>query len=267
MNSNSLLSSSLLDIIFENRNKDYGAYVLRKGYNARLSKSLFITLTVVALSISLAILLRNNDQPVLKTIPVITDPSITSIRPQEKNTNAENHNKPQKKPVKASDIKPLIVSENLPETQPSANDQIVTSAPGDDNLPPSENGGEINGSVELAMPENEAAPEVNKSTPVMFPDIPPEFPGGIKELIRFLKRNLNTPDELQEGEEVAVKIKFIVAYNGELMGFDIIQPGGEIFDNEVIRVLKKMPKWIPGKAKGENVSTYFILPVKFISSP
>ena len=67
---------------------------------------------------------------------------------------------------------------------------------------------------------------------------------------------------MEEGEEIGVKVKFIVSYNGDLIGFNVIETGGAPFDDEVMRVLKKMPKWIPGKASGENVSTYYIIPVK-----
>jgi protein TonB len=63
-----------------------------------------------------------------------------------------------------------------------------------------------------------------------------------------------------------VRVKFIVGYNGDLMGFNVLETGGEPFDNEVIRVLKKMPKWIPGKSNNETVSTYYIIPVKFTVS-
>lgn len=71
---------------------------------------------------------------------------------------------------------------------------------------------------------------------------------------------------MEEGEEIAVKVQFIVSYNGEVTGFAVVETGGESFDNEVIRVLKKMPKWIPGKTSGENVSAYFVIPVKFTVS-
>ncbi|HEY5407892.1 MAG TPA: hypothetical protein VIJ92_12430 [Ginsengibacter sp.] len=43
----------------------------------------------------------------------------------------------------------------------------------------------------------------------------------------------------------------------------MIKSGGIAFDNEVVRVLKKMPLWIPGKSNGENVSVYYVIPVKF----
>ena len=53
--------------------------------------------------------------------------------------------------------------------------------------------------------------------------------------------------------------------DGKLKGFEVIEDGGAVFNKEVIRVLKKMPQWIPGKAEGENVSVYYTIPVKFVS--
>ena len=68
---------------------------------------------------------------------------------------------------------------------------------------------------------------------------------------------------MEEGESVSVKVNFVIGYNGKLQHFVTVQDGGEEFNKEVIRVLKKMPDWIPGKAKGENVSVYYTIPVKF----
>jgi periplasmic protein TonB len=65
---------------------------------------------------------------------------------------------------------------------------------------------------------------------------------------------------------VSVKVKFIVGYDGQLKGFETIEDGGVAFNNEVIRVLKKMPNWIPGKISGENVSVFYTVPVKFMTS-
>lgn len=92
----------------------------------------------------------------------------------------------------------------------------------------------------------------------------PAFPGGEAALIKFLQKNLQNPEALEEGEMVSVKIRFIVGYDGILKGFETVQDGGAAFNNEVIRVLKKMPSWIPGKTDGENVSVYYTIPVKFV---
>lgn len=62
-----------------------------------------------------------------------------------------------------------------------------------------------------------------------------------------------------------MKVKFVVNFSGKLESFKVIESGGEVFDNEVLRVLQKMQPWIPGKNNGENVSVYYTVPVKFKS--
>jgi periplasmic protein TonB len=69
---------------------------------------------------------------------------------------------------------------------------------------------------------------------------------------------------MEEGETVSVKIRFVVGYDGKLKSFVTAQDGGDEFNTEVIRVLKKMPDWVPGKSNGQNVSVYFTIPVKFV---
>jgi protein TonB len=79
-----------------------------------------------------------------------------------------------------------------------------------------------------------------------------------------LERNLSNPTEITEGEMIAVHVRFVVGYDGRLQKFIIVKDGGAIFNNEVLRVLKKMPQWIPGKSNGKNVAVYFTIPVKFV---
>ncbi len=97
-------------------------------------------------------------------------------------------------------------------------------------------------------------------------EVMPAYPGGMEALRKFLQRNLQNPEDLEAGQVVAVKIKFVVGYDGKLKSFEIIEDGGKPFNNEVIRVLKKMPMWTPGKSNGENVSVYYSIPVKFTAA-
>ena len=94
----------------------------------------------------------------------------------------------------------------------------------------------------------------------------PAYPGGFTALKKFLEKNLHNPVEMDEGEMVEVKIRFVVGYDGKLKDFEILEDGGNMFNNEVIRVLKKMPEWLPGKSNGEKVSVYFTIPVKFTAA-
>ena len=94
----------------------------------------------------------------------------------------------------------------------------------------------------------------------------PSYPGGMNALRKFLERNLENPRDMEEGEVANVKVKFVVGSNGELQSFVTVQDGGDEFNREVMRVLKKMPNWVPGKSKGQNVSVFYTIPIKFISA-
>ena len=97
----------------------------------------------------------------------------------------------------------------------------------------------------------------------------PEYPGGEKALVKFLKINLKYPREnLEPGSQVKVIAKFVVDKNGKVTGIEIQKSGGKYFDDEVMRTMKKMQisvTWIPGKQNGKNVAVYFYLPVVFQS--
>ena len=87
-----------------------------------------------------------------------------------------------------------------------------------------------------------AKPTVDKITPNDFAEVMPSYPGGIQALRKFLEKNLKNPQDLEEGQNIKVRIRFIVGYDGNLKGFETIQDGGTAFNNEVIRVLRKMPQ-------------------------
>ena len=107
---------------------------------------------------------------------------------------------------------------------------------------------------------------VDVTTPRASAEVMPVFPGGMEGLRKFLQKNLENPEEMEQGQMVSVKIKFVVGYDGKLKSFETIEDGGRAFNNEVIRVLKRMPEWIPGKSNGENVSVYYTIPVKFTAA-
>ncbi|HEY4155800.1 MAG TPA: energy transducer TonB [Puia sp.] len=93
----------------------------------------------------------------------------------------------------------------------------------------------------------------------------PEFPGGTEALRRYLSRNLRMPDtEKESGSQVRVIVKFVVGPDGRVTGINTILSGGKAFDEEVQRVISRMPTWKPGIQNGRKVSVYFNLPVNFV---
>ncbi len=269
MKTDSILKADVLDIIFEHRNKDYGAYTLRKFYNNRLYKSLGLVF-LFAVSVFLMSFFRNekkagplvflNDSTMISQVyhepPPIPEPPKVN---QPRQTPAA---VPMNIPALAH---PLITSDPVDVT-PISN--IPGNAP---NVPVSNVSGESTGDpdpgpVTTGIPVTSAlppAPAVDKNTPSLTAEIMPAFPGGPDALRKFLQRNLRNPEDMNEGQSVFVKIRFIVGYDGTLKGFETTQDGGAAFNEEVMRVLKKMPQWIPGKTRGENVSVYYVLPVRF----
>ncbi len=267
MNTEMILKTDVLDILFENRNKLYGAYPLRKFYPERIKKSLVIMLGVVIAFCLFAVIPKSAKEQLY--VITVEDPGFRKINPEKKI--------PEPKPKVLA--KTIINTAKFPSTL-----KIVNEKDSADILPENLDnvrigsvtitGGVDEGMVGVSSNTFVPAPAVpakeilapDLSIPVENPEVEPSYPGGINALRTFLQRNLTNPRELEEGEQVSVQIKFIVGYDGKLQRFETVRDGGEEFNSEVIRVLKKMPQWIAGKSNGKNVSVYFTIPVKFVPS-
>ncbi|MBB4035711.1 protein TonB [Dysgonomonas hofstadii] len=103
-----------------------------------------------------------------------------------------------------------------------------------------------------------------KDEPVVFAEIPPQFPGGNDEMYRFIAENLKYPIVDQEmGTQGRVTIRFVVSKTGEVTDLKLLKGISPTCDKEAMRVIKSMPRWIPGKQNGNPVAVYFTLPVVF----
>lgn len=268
MNKELIMKSDVLDIIFENRNKTYGAYSLRKLYPNRLRAALsFMLLACLVFS---AITFFPSKKIMLPVVPYSIETELARVKEESKKQEVKQETvKPQKNETPVAQKRfvghPLIVPNNvITDTIQTINENdkigdktVVTTNSGPATVQPVTTGN--TGSVETP------SPIIDKTQPLdqAAVDVLPSYPGGMEALRRFLQRNLNNPEEMEEGAAVSVKVTFVVGYEGKLQGFKVTEDGGEVFNKEVIRVLKKMPDWIPGKAKGENVSVYYTIPVKF----
>lgn len=99
-----------------------------------------------------------------------------------------------------------------------------------------------------------------------FVDEPAEYPGGIGQLKLFLSQNLvYPPTALEKGIQGKCYVKFKVSESGEIDDIKIMRGVMDCpqCDEEAIRVIKLMPKWIPGKMDGKSVASYYNLPISF----
>jgi protein TonB len=256
MRENEILNANLLDIIFENRNKNYGAYALRKFYPRRLTKSLSISLGLVLILFLLTLSAKREDgRSYFRVGGNVVD--ISEIEPPK----PKEPDRP--KPVAPTKIatipftdKIIIADKTTLVTQTDINNNligtklIVSSTTG--SLPPQE----------IQPAETNTPFQTNEQPLGVTKDA--EYPGGKEKFTEFLKIKLTTPEDLEAGQKIKVFVRFKVDVDGNISQIEVIESGGIKFDNEVMRVLKKMPKWSPAMQNGIKVSSYFIQVVTFI---
>jgi TonB family protein len=100
-------------------------------------------------------------------------------------------------------------------------------------------------------------------------DVEPSFPGGPEAMTSWLQSQIIYPESaIENKEQGTVYIKFIIRKDGTISHIDLIKGVSVALDQEAIRVISLMPKWIPGKLNGEFVNSYFTLPIAFrLSGP
>ena len=244
------------DIIFENRNKQYGAYELRKNYHNRLSKSFVISLAI-PLSILFLSIIRSKPIPIIdfssrhETVHVVDDFIVVQNALSQNRTSA-----PQSQPDKHSylAVTDTTIDEKKPDTLLAA-----TGPVGVDTVGISEGGGQsdtIIADIELPSgPKPLSAASVEKI---------PEFPGGIEKFYAYLIKRIHyTEDANRASVKGKMYVKFIVDEEGFVTNVSILSKIGYGLDEQVQSVLNESPKWMPGLVKNSAVRTEMILPVNF----
>jgi protein TonB len=261
MTSNEILKADVLDIVFDNRNKKYGAYLLRKYYNNRLLIALggmlgFVLLIVLIVSLNPQVreviddAFKQDGSVFVSLPPTAPPPPPPPVHPPEH----------QARQISSS-THIIIANETTVHTQDEIEHSVISNedVDGPDLLGPQPG---------VVGAGNIPAPAIIESTSPPPPPAPTSaaaFPGGQKAWTNFLNKYLRTPDELEAGQKRSVLVRFAVGEDGTVTQFEILQSGGNAFDNEVLRVLKKMPKWKPAIQNGRAVSVMFTQPVTFMA--
>ncbi|WP_173003133.1 energy transducer TonB [Chitinophaga sp. SYP-B3965] len=276
METTKLLNSEFLDILFDDRNKDYGAYDLRRKYdkrvrNAVMGMSAIVVVIIGGYLISTNLIAADNvreayvapDPITIRNVdiekpPVYTPPPVKQIEP------------PASKPmIKATTFQIVAADEIDPRDEVPKNADMIDKVIGVANIDKGNPDG-----ADFEVPEGMGktgsfveAPKAKEKEEIFtgFIEIMPEFPGGEAALMKFLRNNTNYPTIASEtGISGTVFVKFVVFKNGEIGNVVVegAKKGGGL-EEEAMRVVKKMPKWKPGRQNGENVSVYFNLPIRF----
>ncbi len=259
MTNKEILHADFLDILFENRNKAYGAYALRKSYNHRLQWALGISLSLVFL-----LLVRQNHGSG-EIIPEDSLPEVTLTSvdlPKEKIPESP-HPPVHSQVAQIKDVTIKIVpDEMVPKPEVPTIDDLSDALPSTI----TQHGTSPIGTEELGVKENSDGNAIKASDQpeVHFTNSEAQFPGGVGAFTKFLTKYLKTPGELADGEKKVVLVRFMVDADGTISKTEVLQSDGEEYTKEVIRVLSKMPKWVPAMQNGTRVATWFTQPVSFI---
>ena len=263
MEGNKILSADILDIIFEGRNKEYGAYDLRKTYNKRLKIALLSSAAFCGLLIG-GYLLANNFAEKNARPLIAKDLTLDMLKPDE--TKIEPPVTPPVKPPKVQPIEiksftpPRIVNEDVKDTEkPPEMDELVDTKIGainqdgikDDGViapPVADDGKNV---VDVPKKDLEDYEKIWVSV-----QIESEYPGGFREWERYLRKNFKYPQDAIDNEiEGTVMVQFIVDKEGNVSNVEAVD-GPEILRSEAIRVIKKSGKWNPAVQNGRQVKSY-----------
>ena len=266
MNPNQILSADLLDLVFDDRNKEYGAYDLRKSYDFRIKKALGITGLVLLLGVGGHIMARSvkNNKPVAKlekhTIELIEIPEDKPIEPPP-----PTHVEPPP-PVRTVPLaSPVISPDEEVVTPPASQDDLRDAMP---DIKP-QDGAEYTGEIvpPAAVDGNKGVIEqqVDNNAVWIGPvEIETSFNGN---WIRFLERNLNPDVPVTNGApagKYTVLIQFVIDQEGKVSELKPLTNMGYGMEQEAMRVLKKADKWNPAIQNGRQVKTYRRQPITFL---
>lgn len=251
-----ILKGQWLDIVFEGRNKLYGAYALRKDSPKTTMRALVIGSLIFAFLISTPLL--------AKLIPdkaeeeVVLDQKITTVKLPPKEKPPEVLPPPPPPPPKVDQVKfvkPVVAKAEEVVEEPPKIKEIVNKKLGAETIK-----GDPDAPLSIE-PVGTGPKEViddNQIYNTAGIEVKPDFPGGINKFYSYVSNNFKFEEEGVSGR---VFVTFVVEKDGSLTDIKVVRDIGFGSGAEAIRVLKKSPRWIPGEQNGKKVRVLYSLPI------
>ncbi len=270
-----LISNEWADIVFQGRNKVYGAYQLRRGTSKRNVVSMVFVAAVAAVAY-LGLAAYNSYQAAQKAkfeaemeASLIETKKEAKVEKKTETPKVEQVQKVEKVKSSIAFTPPVIKkdSEVKPEEEMKTQDELKetkTAIGAFDVKGNDETGGTVLKAVEeIATPEPpKQEAEQNKIFDVV--EQQPQYPGGMGALNQWLSSNIKYPAMAAEnGIEGRVIVQFVVERDGSVSGAHVVRGVDPSLDKEATRVVAQMPKWIPGKQNGSAVRVKYTVPVTF----
>jgi periplasmic protein TonB len=263
-----IYSEDWCNLVFDNKNKLYGAYETRGKSGKRHFRALLIASFCFTLAICSPLILKKiMPKPVEHAVDVVLGPGMGPAKKTEKKDDSKKEILPEV-PIKASlaFVPPKITADEL-----VTDDDVILSQ---QDLNESNKAISIKtvvgvdvGGVDVADLDQGTQQIVNNDEPPPLTVVEnmPDFPGGDAARIQFLSDNLKYPALARETDiEGTVYVEFVVERNGKITNIKVKRGIGGGCDEEAVRVVKMMPNWNPGRQNGQNVRVQYMIPIKFI---
>ena len=268
-----LIDNSWVDLVFEGKNQNYGAYQLRKNTGSRNVKAMLIMLAI-GIAIAAFVAIKGVVENAMKQdVAIEADVELAKLA-EKKEAKVEKKEEPKIEKVEVEKVKssvkfvpPVIKKDDevKPEEELKSQEELNktnTAIGAFDVKGNDEAAGEV-----LKAKEVIAQPEPPKEEETKVFDVVeqmPSFPGGPSALMQFLSSNIKYPVVAEEnGVQGRVVCTFVVEKDGSITDVRVIKSVDPSLDKEAMRVVKSMPKWIPGKQNGSAVRVKYTVPVTF----
>jgi periplasmic protein TonB len=248
------------EIVFEHRNKDYGAYILRKLYPRHVNRSLLLAIAILLGGLAYPLVSSYYAQRRANYIEKVANAEFMDMdKPKE---DAPPPPPPPPPPPaelqqKVKFVAPVVTTEEVVEEADVFNQDELNQNSTNEAVSVQE---EV---AEVAVKEEVI--EVEESKPVFtIVEEMPSFPGGETERNKFLAENIQYPQQATEnGIQGTVYVSFVVDSKGNVTDVKVLRGIGGGCDEEALRVVKMMPQWRPGKQNGKTVRVLFNMPIYF----
>lgn len=274
-----LTSKEWRDIVFEGKNKEYGAYKMRETSTSRHTKAVVSVLIAVAIILVLLILSISgvfakpeDDQVAVSTVQEVATFEAEEEIEEEEEEVFEIPQEPEEivapeevaNQQQVTDL--LIVEDEKIEEDKQVKDQekVLENEAAVGTVDISEGTNDLN--KVMIKTEVIEEPKVEEEQPmnIAMVEQKPQYPGGEAEMYKWLGANIvYPPAAAEEGVSGRVVVEFVVGKDGSITNVRVVRPRHPALDKEAVRVVKAMPKWIPGRNNGQPVKVTYTLPVTF----
>lgn len=259
-----LVSDVRNELVFEKRNRLYGAYMLRKGYSRTVSFAVIVTVVVITVGIAAPKIISMLTPAEEEQIAVQVDLSQLDMEAPPPVDETTPPPPPPPPPPMLETIKftpPVVVDEEVPDDTPVITQETETQI--------STVTQEGTGGDDIIIPEETGPAVVEPEPDQVFISVEemPQFPGGEEAMMKYIQKNVQYPAmERDAGIQGTAIVYFEVNKEGQVENARIQRgvKGGGALDREAIRVISSMPRWTPGKQNGRPCRVQFNVPVRFV---